>query len=189
MTMTYTHFRKLDNPDYIGAYAFQPNEKKTLTISKVSREVITGKEGKKEECTIVRWHENEKPLILNATNGKMISKIVGSPYIEEWVDKRVVLGVEKVKAFGEVLDAVRVKNEKPKQSQSTEPPPDYFCADCNEMIADSGGFTMSKIVAAGMKRYGVVVCLDCANKRAAASKQDNESEGVTEDEIDQNQNQ
>lgn len=173
--MTYTHFRKLDNPDYIGAYAFQPNEKKTLTIARVTREVITGKEGKQEECTIVRWQEDEKPLILNATNGKTISKVVGSPYIEEWVGKSVVLGVEKVKAFGEVLDAVRVKNEKPKQqSTANEPPPDYFCVDCGELISDSGGFTMSKIVAAGMKRYGVVVCLDCANQRAQAAKPNSE---------------
>lgn len=187
--MTYTHYKKLDNPDYIGAYAFQPNEKKTLTIAKVKREVITGTDGKKEECTLVYWKENEKPLILNATNGKMIQKVVGSPYIEEWVDKRVVLGVEKVKAFGEVVDAVRVQKEKPQQAQSAEPPKEFYCTDCRKTIVDSGGFAAKNIIAAGMKRYKTIVCLECANLRAQAAQSEHEPEGVTQDEIDQNQNQ
>ena len=42
--------KKLENRDYIGSFEFQPGEKKTLTIAKVAREVITGMEGKKEEC-------------------------------------------------------------------------------------------------------------------------------------------
>ena len=190
--MTYTHFKKLDNPDYIGAYAFQPSEKKTLTIAKVKREVITGMDGKKEECTLVYWKEKEKPLILNATNGKMISKVVGSPYIEEWVDKRVILGVEKAKAFGEVVDAVRVQKEKPKHTTPTEPLKSYFCADCGAEIVDSGGFSTQKIVAAGMKRYGVTVCLGCADNRAHGADVPlpwEDTEGGAEDEIDQDQNQ
>ena len=47
--MPLTHWKKLDNPDYIGAYAFQPGEEKTLTIKNVRREVVVGAEGKKEE--------------------------------------------------------------------------------------------------------------------------------------------
>jgi len=186
--MTYTHFKKLDNPNYIGAYAFQPGEKKTLTVAKVTREVITGMEGKKEECTLVYWREKEKPLILNATNGKMIAKVVGSPYIEEWAGKRVVLGVEKVKAFGEVVDAVRVQKDKPAQVAPAEPPKDHFCADCGIVIADSGGFAAQKIVAAGMKRYGVAVCLDCADNRARGTLPWEDTEGGAQDEIDPDQN-
>ena len=73
--MTYTHWKKLENPDYIGAYAFQPNEEKVVTIKTVKREMITGADGKREECTVVHFVENEKPLILNATNGKKNANI------------------------------------------------------------------------------------------------------------------
>ena len=94
--MALTHWKKLENPEYIGAYAFQPGEEKTLTIKNVRREVVVGAEGKKEECTVVHFCENEKPLILNATNGKAIQKIAGSGYIEQWEGVRITLKVEAV---------------------------------------------------------------------------------------------
>ena len=87
-----THWKKLENPDYIGAYAFQPGEKKVVTIASVSREMITGTEGKKSEETVVRFRENEKPMILNVTNAKQISKHAGSPFIEQWQGVRIILG-------------------------------------------------------------------------------------------------
>lgn len=174
---TYTHYRKFDNPDYIGAYAFQPGEKKTLTIAKVTREIVTGSEGIKEECTIVHWREAEKPLILKATNGKMITKVTGSPYIEEWIGKRVVLGTEKVKAFGEVVDAVRVKKDRPAQS-AAQPVQASVCVDCGATITDAGGYTAQSIIAAGRKRYGQIVCLDCANTRGQAPKEAVNPEGA-----------
>jgi hypothetical protein len=113
-----THLKKLHNPDYLGAYAFQPNEKKTLTISIVRNELVTGPDGKKEECTVCHFKENGvKPLILNVTNSKTISKIHGTPYIEDWVGKRIELFVAQVKAFGEVVDAVRVSPVAPSEKQ------------------------------------------------------------------------
>jgi hypothetical protein len=165
-----THWKKLINPDYFGSYLFQPGEKKTLTISTVVRDIVMGADGKKEECTIVKWRENEKPLILNSTNGKMISKVLDTPYTEQWAGKRIVLGVQKVKAFGEVVDAVRVKDELPKQETPPEPVqstlPPHTCADCKAAIVDSGGFEAAGIEAKAIKRYGVALCLSCAMKRA-----------------------
>ena len=67
-----THWKKLNNPDYLGAYAFNPGEEKTVTISAIKREIVTGPDGKKEECTVVSFAGNTKPLILNATNAKMV---------------------------------------------------------------------------------------------------------------------
>ena len=164
-----THWKKLENPDYIGAYAFQPNEKKTLTIAKAARDMVHGVDGKKEQCTLVYWKENEKPLILNATNGKMITKVTGTPFIEQWPGNRIVLGVEKVKAWGDVVDAVRVKNEKPGAAKADEAP---RCADCNQIVTDSGGYKAASIVSAAMKQFGVVVCMDCAGKRKTAPPPD-----------------
>lgn len=174
-----THWKKLENPDYIGAYAFQPGEKKVVTIASVGREMIVGTEGKKSEETVVRFCENEKPLILNVTNAKQISKHAGSPYIEQWPGVRIILGVEKVKAFGDVVEAVRVQKEKAPQPEQDIPP----CADCGGVIRPEGGASVKAIVAAGMKRYGVALCMECALKRAGKMK-----EG-TDHENDENQNQ
>ena len=79
-----THWKKLENPDYIGSYAFQPGESKVVTIKSVRREMVSGADGKREECTVVHFAEAEKPLILNATNGKAIAKVAKTPYIEQW---------------------------------------------------------------------------------------------------------
>jgi hypothetical protein len=107
-----THWKKLTNPDYLGSYDFEPNEKRVVTILNVTREMITGAEGKKEECTIAKLH-NSKPMILNKTNCKAITKAYGTPYIEDWVNISITLYVAKVKAFGDTVDALRVEMTKP----------------------------------------------------------------------------
>jgi hypothetical protein len=45
---------------------------------------------------------------MNSTNLKTIHKTLGTPFIEDWVGKKIELSVEKVKAFGEIHDALRV---------------------------------------------------------------------------------
>ena len=112
-----THWKKLTNPDYLGAYDFQPNECRPLTIAKVERKQIVGADGKKEECTICHWKERCKPMILNVTNAKAIEKVAGSPYVEDWSGSQVYVVVQRVKAFGEMVDALRIKPEKVKDNR------------------------------------------------------------------------
>ena len=40
-----THWKKLNNPDYLGSYAFQPGEEKTVTIKEVKREMVFNPSG------------------------------------------------------------------------------------------------------------------------------------------------
>jgi hypothetical protein len=40
---------------------------------------------------------------------KLISKATGSPYVEQWQGKEIILFVTQVSAFGSMVDAVRVK--------------------------------------------------------------------------------
>jgi len=48
-------------------------------------------------------------MILNKENMKLIQKVTGTPYIEQWEGKVITLHVVPVRAFGETVDAVRVK--------------------------------------------------------------------------------
>lgn len=102
-----THWKKLTNPDYIGAYSLQPNEQRVVKILSVCRQKVKGTDGKETECTVAKL-ENEKPLILNKTNCKTITKVAGSPFIENWSGLKVIIHAEPVKAFGDVVDALRV---------------------------------------------------------------------------------
>ena len=45
--MNKTHWKKLHNPDYLGAYSLDPGKDKILTIKDVRNEIITGADGKK----------------------------------------------------------------------------------------------------------------------------------------------
>lgn len=110
-TQTKTHWKKLTNPDYLGAYDFQPNEERVATIKEVKMQTVTGADGKKEECIVAYFKEPFKPMILNATNCKTITKLFKTPYIQDWADKKIVIVVRQVKAFGEMVDALRIKDE------------------------------------------------------------------------------
>lgn len=103
-----THWKKLTNPNYLGSYSLEPGQDLTVEIIRVQKELVTGAGGEKEEC-IVATLNGQKPMILNKTNCKTIEKIYGTPYIEEWSGKKVTLYAEKVKAFGEVVEALRIR--------------------------------------------------------------------------------
>lgn len=110
--METTHWRKLHNPDFFGSYLFQENEDIVVKITKVDRQIIKNSDGKDEEHTIVSL-QDQKPWIMNVTNAKMISKVIGSPMVEDWIGKSVQLYVKKIRAFGESVDAVRVRPTAP----------------------------------------------------------------------------
>lgn len=123
-----THWRKLVNPNYIGAYELMDgsvnNKEMTVTIVKVVKEMVQGPDGKKEECTVC-YLNGTKPMILNATNQKTMTKLFGSPYIDDWVGKKMTLYVAKVKAFGDTVDALRVRTEVPKLPELTQTHPKW----------------------------------------------------------------
>lgn len=106
-----THFKKLRNPDYLGSWDLA-NDKgefknRILTIKDVKKETVHDGRGGEGEVVTVLFHDS-KPMIMNSTNLKTISKSLETPYVEDWVGKKIEITVEKVRAFGEVHDALRV---------------------------------------------------------------------------------
>ena len=112
--MSRTHWKQLQNNDWIGAYALQDGQDLTLTIDKAMQEQVTGNNGKREICLTIHWVEKGfLPMIVNRTNAKTITKVAGSPYIEDWAGRKIQLYTEKVAAFGEITEAVRVRDFDP----------------------------------------------------------------------------
>lgn len=123
-----THWKKLNNPDYIGAYELMNGDEATelvVQIESVSKELI---KGPKTEEGIIAKLKGQKPLILNATNAKMITKLTDSPYIEDWSGISIILYVAKVRAFGETVDALRIKDELPSKKALTPKHPKWSSA-------------------------------------------------------------
>jgi hypothetical protein len=166
--MSNTHWKKLTNPDYIGAYALTPGQDLIATIKHVKNEVVTGADGKKEECIVVRFVEpNIKPMILNSTNAKTITKIYETPYIEEWQGKKIQLFADKVKAFGEVVEALRIRPFVPKE---TAPIKVEKCAECGNEVKGFGNLNAAQVGQYTLKKYGRVLCSECAENNAKEGK-------------------
>lgn len=109
-----THWKRLHNPDYLGAYALDEGKDLIATIDFVKNEMVTGPDGKKEEKMVAHFQEKSvKPMIINATNAKIIQKLFGSPYIEDWAGQAIQIYSTEVKAFGDVVDALRVRTRLP----------------------------------------------------------------------------
>lgn len=106
-----THFKKLKNPEYLGSWDLADTngnfKNKVLTISNVIKKMVHDGRGGQEECVTVEFSD-AKPMVMNSTNLKTIHKSLGSPYIEDWNGKKIEVTVEKVKAFGDIHDALRV---------------------------------------------------------------------------------
>lgn len=154
-----THWKKLTNPDYLGAYALDEGEELIATIDFVQEETVTGPDGKKENCTVIHFKEPDiKPMILNVTNAKRITKAYKTPYIENWAGKKIQIYVENVRAFGEVVEALRVRDTIPKEAE-------FFCADCGKKIEPFGKLSASQVAQRSLKALGEVVCPECGQKR------------------------
>ena len=157
--MALTHWKKLSNPNYLGAYSIEDGNDLILTISAVRQEEVIGTDGKKEECIVCYFSDSPKPMILNSTNAKMIQKLLNTPYIEQWAGHKVQIGVEKVKAFGDVVEALRVRKFLPKAVS-------IKCESCGGDIIASNGMSPDQLAAYTSKKYGKKLCAVCAAKAA-----------------------
>ena len=115
------HWKKQFNYDYLGSYSLDGKREVVVTVKGVGTAMVTGQSGRKESCFVVYFNEFDKPMILNRTNAKAIEKVSGSGLVEDWVGTRVTLYVEKgVKAFGDVVDALRIRDKKPSMTKMTK---------------------------------------------------------------------
>ena len=97
---------------YLGSWDLPGNfQNVQLTIKEAIKETTKGLKDDKT-AVILHFVEQVKPMILNATNSKMLRALSGSPFIENWKGIRIELRVEKdVKAFGSVHDTLRIVNK------------------------------------------------------------------------------
>ena len=156
--MSDTHWKKLINPDYLGAYSLDPGKDMILTIRQVKKEMVTGADGKKEECIVCYWQEDQKPMILNVTNCKMISKLLKTPYIEHWAGHRIQIGAEMVSAFGEKVEALRVRKQLPEDVN-------VACEECGQFIQPAFNMSVTQLAAYTKKKYGKQLCAECAKEK------------------------
>lgn len=155
--------------NFIAAWDFQDGEEKVLTIDRINQaETVETAEGKSKKA-VVHWKEpGNKPMILNVERGKSIEKVAGSDKLEDWPGAAVQLYIDhNVRAFGEIVSAVRVRPFKPRVQQQAPLPP---CGDCGTEIVPAMGKDARWVAAYTHKHYGIPLCVACAQKRKEAAQ-------------------
>lgn len=155
------------NPNYLGSWDLEelPNREVTLVIDQIKdEEVVTN--GQTEIATVCHWTDKSfKPMILNVTNKKTISKIYKTKDTEKLKGKAVVIGIDKVKAFGSIHDALRIRTRIPTPPKQGNLPK---CEECGKDINAFGSMTAEQVAAYAVQKYGKPLCRECG--AALASK-------------------
>lgn len=149
-----THWKQLADTNYLGTYSLQGiTDEVLLTIKSTEKKRVTIPGGSSEDCIVVSFEETKKdgveikPMIMNKTNCTMISKLYNTPYVEDWVGKKIVVFVTKTKFQRDMVDCLRVKNEVPLK-----------CCICGKMI-DEATWKASRA------KYGKAYCSkECLDK-------------------------
>jgi hypothetical protein len=168
--MSKTHWKNLADYNYLGSYSLEGTgyDNIIVTIANVKVEEVTGPNGKKDNCVVCYFEEKVvngiaiKPMVCNKTNCKVLQKMY-SPFIEDWVGKRIKIGVEEVKFQRDLVPALRIKNE-------VIAPIDYHCTICGKEVA-------KEQYNAIIQKYGVVVCSkECVEKLKEKQNKQKEKE-------------
>ena len=158
------------NPNYLGSWDLEelPNREVILTIDKITDEKVVAA-GQTEICTVCHWTDKAfKPMILNVTNKKALAKLYKTKDTEKLQGKSVIIGIEKVKAFGDVYDALRIRlRMPPAQKQGSLPK----CEQCGKDINAAGKMTPEQTAAYTKQKYGQALCAECATAAAAKGAQ------------------
>lgn len=152
------------NPNYLGSWDLDelPNKEITLTIAKiVDEEVVVN--GKGENCTVCHWTDKAfKPMILNVTNKKRLCKLYKTKDTEKLKGKSVIIGIERVKAFGEIYEALRIQTRIPQVTNAVKPK----CEKCGKDINGASNMTPEQVASYTKKKYGKAMCSECATETA-----------------------
>ncbi|MDE6020296.1 MAG: hypothetical protein K2H01_04750 [Ruminococcus sp.] len=147
------------NPNYLGSWDLeeQPNREVILTIDNIrDEEVVTN--GKTENCTVCYWTDHAyKPMIMNITNKKRLCKLYRTKETEKLRGKSVVIGIEKVKAFGAVHDALRICPRVPQIRTAALPK----CSKCGADIMPTNRMTAEQIAEYTINKCGRPLCAAC----------------------------
>lgn len=113
--MKKTHWKKVFNSDFLGACDLEDGRDVIATIKDVLIKKVKNTDGKEHERNVAYFDDTKiKPMILNATNCKIIKKFANSNYINDWKNIPIQIYVkDDIRAFGEVTEGLRIRETQP----------------------------------------------------------------------------
>lgn len=134
---------------------------KVVTITDIDFAECYDEQSKQKVKKQAVFFQECKPLILNKTNAKTLKRLFSpnSDDPRDCVGHRIVLKVEKVKAFGKTTDAIRIKEFSEEK-----------CPVCGKVILPYAGKTVEQIKEISKRNLGKVMCGECMKNNAKESK-------------------
>lgn len=116
------HYRNVFKSDHLGSAdledLIEQGSNLIFTIREVKQEIGAKVAGKKVDANIAYFKEPIKPMVINATNGKILRNFANSPMVEDWKDLTVELYIdENVQMKGERTQGVRIRPTQPVQNK------------------------------------------------------------------------
>ncbi len=169
--MKKTHWREIKPTDYLGGHDLADGQggfrDLVVTIKQARQKQVLDVHGDKTDELILEFTDDTKPMILNVTNSKTLAKLFKSNYIEDWAGKEIQIGTERVKAFGEMHDALRIRPYPPKKQA-----PSVKCSLCKKPITAYQGAPVDIIIARSTEELGQPTCVPCWNKKKEEAASD-----------------
>ena len=155
-------WEKIIDPNFISAELIgTEGAEKVVTIKDIDFAECYDEQTKRKVSKQTVFFEECKPMVLNKTNAKALKKLF-SPNSDNPADAighKVILKVEKIKAFGKVVEAIRVKEYSEEK-----------CSDCGKAIMPAAGKSVAELIEISKRNCGRQLCLSCMQKVAAEGK-------------------
>lgn len=167
--------------EYLGAEDIDDGTEPILTIAALWYGQVTLQRGK-ENKDVLSFSEERvpgimqvRPLIVNATNRKVLRKLFGDAKASTLVGKRIQLYIDhKVRdpQDGGYTDGIRIRPFHPKEAEPVPP-----CERCGGQITAKWKKTPAQVAAYTKANTGLTLCADCAlTVKAEREETDNETE-------------
>jgi hypothetical protein len=157
-------WEKIIDPNFISAELIgEAGAEKVVTIKDIDFAECYDEKTKQKVQKQSVFFEETKPLVLNKTNSKKLKKLFSpnSDDPREAIGHKVVLKVERIKAFGKEVDAIRI------QEYSEEK-----CPICGKAILPYAGKSVAQIKEISQRNLGEIMCGECMKNKAKEKKKD-----------------
>lgn len=134
---------------------------KVVTIKDIDMAECYDEQTKQKVKKRTVFFEECKPLVLNKTNAKTLKRLFSpnSDNPADCVGHKITLKVEKVKAFGKMTDAIRIKEFSEEK-----------CPECGGIIVPYAGRTVEEVKKMAQEHFGKVMCGKCMQNKAKENK-------------------
>ena len=169
--------------EYLGAEDIDPDMEPVVTIANLYYGQVTLQRGKEYKDVIAFVEEkvaginSVRPLIVNATNRKILKKLYGKVDAETLCGKKIQLYVEhnvRNPQDGEKTDGIRIRMKVPKAVE-------FKCGECGNVLTPYGKMDARGLADYTRTNYGKVLCAECA-KKAKETKEATEQAEMNKEE-------